>query len=155
MKELAGTVEGLHRYQKATPAECHALFKKLLQDRATQQLKYKNRFIEGANPKRPAYLQFSTVAHKENSLTAKTIFHEGLLKDQDGIYWIVKKFNPGARDDKDPREPRNSPRYERLAYLLARDRANYAEIRLQQGGTYLTRAVTAANLEDAKARLDD
>ena len=86
------------------------------------------------------------------------------MKDEQGIYWIVKKFNPQAREDLEPRIPRNCPRYERLAYLLAKDHANYTEIRLLrhselvndgafQGSSkdfYLTRAVTAANMDRAR-----
>src|SRR4029077_3940427 len=113
---------------------------------------------------RPAYLRFSTPTFlEERTPGAPAVFHEGLIKDHEGVYWIVKKFNPRARDDRNPRDPRNSPRYEMLAYLLARGRANYAEIRFLSKGEirdskglrsplrdyYLTRVVTSMNLTPA------
>jgi hypothetical protein len=45
---------------------------------------------------------------------SKPMFHEGLIQDEAGIYWIVKK------DD---------PRYPQLAYLLAQGRVNIADVR--------------------------
>jgi hypothetical protein len=118
-----------HTYRWATADEKKSLFKKLQQDRWLNQLLYKQRFSEGANQRRPRYLHYSAPIPLAKPAPLRTLFHEGILKDEQGVFWIIKKFNPGAHADSQPRKARNSPRYERLAYLLARGRANYAEIR--------------------------
>src|SRR5688500_18721302 len=94
MKSLQAPTQERHIYQWASAAEKKTLFSKLLQDRETNQAKYKKRFVAGANPIRPAYLRFSLNAfHPDTSLVMEHAFHEGLLKDERGTYWIVKKSN--------------------------------------------------------------
>jgi hypothetical protein len=162
MKTLPRTAPSRADYRWATPEETKLLFKKLVHDQHINQSNYKQRFALGANTRRPVHLRFSpSTFHKENSLYLTRVFHEGLLRDQNGIYWIIKKLHPYPHRNLERREPRNSPKYERLAFLLAQGRANYAEIRLLERGDlhpaqafpkdlkeyYLTRATTVENLD--------
>src|SRR4029077_3304149 len=98
MQNLQATAKKFYHYRWATSDEKRTLNKSLLHDRSVNQWKYKERYVEGANPQRPAYLRFSSPTFlEERTPRAPAVFHEGLMKDQEGIYWIVKKFNPRAR----------------------------------------------------------
>ena len=86
--------------------------------------------------------------------TQKLVFSEGLLKDENDVYWIVKKKIANRYLTK------NVPEHERLGYLLAQGKANLAEIRRikpeeienvrsiakNTDEYYLTRVVTQSNM---------
>ncbi|MBN1595940.1 hypothetical protein JW933_08460, partial [candidate division FCPU426 bacterium] len=92
-------------------------------------------------------------------LRADRVFHEGLLKDQNQTYWILKKYELPEETADQRREGKNRPRQEHLAYLLLRAVANATPIRRltpdeagQLGLTgkpedyYLTRVVATGNV---------
>src|SRR5687767_4305486 len=103
MRSPPGIEMSRRLYQWATPAEQQLLLTKLTSDRSTQHSKYKARFVAAANAIRPDYLQFSNTEYGEDSLHLPKVFHQGLLKDDQNIFWIVKKFNPGASEVQLPR----------------------------------------------------
>lgn len=74
-------------------------------------------------------------------ISAERIFHEGLIVDENGIYWIIKKYDNKGK---------NNPRREMLAYLLSRGIANFTEIMFLREGYYLTRVVISDNYKNSE-----
>ena len=61
------------------------------------------------------------------AVTPKRVLHHGYVKDEEGVYWILKKR---ARDLRSSfKEFKNIKKREMLAYLLLRKIANFTEIR--------------------------
>lgn len=133
LQPAAGTAQAL--YTEATEQEKTVLFESLKQEQAKSAGGYFARFIQGI--KRAALrtrLDFSDNAVEimsgfEMAMRQDRVFHEGLVKDGNGNYWIVKKKNKTAAGALDPRTEKNFSERERLAYLLCRGIANTAEVR--------------------------
>lgn len=97
---------------------------------------------------------------KSSWLNTDRISHEGLIIDEKGIYWIIKRFNPERQARSKIIDAKNFPHHEMLAYLIARGIANMVEIRFPKedevkslnsftgdiNDYYLTRVVTSSNI---------
>lgn len=153
----------LHIYREASEEEKIKILDELNASRTENISLYLNLFNKGME-KSDRILELrlkDIVGDRNGQLTANRIFHEGLIKDEDGVYWIVKKFNPNAKSWLiEDRDVKNFPHHEMLAYLIARDIANMAEIRFPKkdetrslsnftgdiGDYYLTRVITSSNI---------
>jgi|GEM_PF-4226752 len=133
LQPAAGTAQAL--YTEATEQEKTVLFESLKQEQAKSAGGYFARFIQGIkHAALRTRLDFSDNAVEimsgfEMAMRQDRVFHEGLVKDGNGNYWIVKKKNKTAAGALDPRTEKNFSERERLAYLLCRGIANTAEVR--------------------------
>jgi hypothetical protein len=151
-----------HVYTEASPEEKARILESLEASRRKNLLLYLNRFKAGMSGfLRLIFRDEKNILDKMVALDAERVFHEGLIKDEDGVYWIVKRFNPNAFIRIiEGRKAKNFPHHEMLAFLMAQGIANLNEIRfvrqdeitglnIFQGEIcdyYLTRVVTSSNI---------
>ncbi|MCX5706068.1 MAG: hypothetical protein NTW13_00070, partial [Candidatus Omnitrophica bacterium] len=122
-----------HSYTIVSESDKQTIFEELKEHNQAQLKRYIQRLIEGIKSK-PCLLK---LIFKEDSveclsglyLNKERIFHYGLLRDEAGILWIVKKHLTNARSCVEGREEKNFPECEMFAYLLAEGIANFAQIR--------------------------
>jgi serine/threonine protein phosphatase PrpC/phosphotransferase system HPr-like phosphotransfer protein len=155
-----------HRYVRATAEEAGTLYQEWVQNMDLRQEEYVGVFGSGLLRARvPRPLMFITdggaveakLKRMRSLQMSESVFAERLVKDEAGIFWLLKEYKTG--DARWERPFQNVPRRERFAYLLSRGKANLTPVRLlteeemagiKPGGSaelhYLTRVVTASNL---------
>ncbi|MBP9865993.1 MAG: DEAD/DEAH box helicase family protein, partial [Candidatus Omnitrophica bacterium] len=155
-----------HHYVTATDEEKARVFEDIIRSTAQGIEEYGIRFLRGVEASRPLVpigfpsqaewraAETARIQGESYHLSPQRVFHSGLLRDEKGIYWIVKKKEQRLEDEG---ATKNHSERERLAYLLAQGRANLTEIRLltaveaQSLGlndawdAYLSRVVTSKN----------
>ena len=131
--DVAPAVLTASRYALATDAERERVWMDLRVGQARNLRDYLRRFAAGL---RGAGRGLQLVLRPMGNLigylgtwSERRVFHAGLVKDENGDFWILKRFAPREVTDRGVREARNLARRERLAYLLSRGIANLSEIR--------------------------
>ncbi|GEM_PF-760634 len=122
-----------HRYTMATEQEAQRIFD-ILEEQEKEHGRYYEAFFEGAQkadcPYRLDMLQPERFFNYFPPLARERVFHKGLLKDEKGTFWILKKNEPGSPEKGEWRSEKNSPQREKLASLLTAGIANFVNIRL-------------------------
>lgn len=158
--ELRSGEETDHRYVPASKDEWQSIYDEYAQAQIENETRYMNDFYRGLTRVYPEL--FSGQRLSEISIPEKSrVFHEGLVRDENGVLWILKKYQDNAlQRNVEERPQKNFPRRERFAYLMARGIANLTEVRLlstQEAAAipfvegdardyYLTRVVTDSNM---------
>jgi GNAT superfamily N-acetyltransferase len=123
----------LHRYQSVDDVESQNVYADIVGGLKAGAATYQQRYIEGIKKSHSAFhLPWDSDFSADRLPSRERLFHEALIRDESGIYWIVKKqktITPWGSQDAGFRSEKNDPRYEHLAYLLAQGRANVADIR--------------------------
>jgi hypothetical protein len=104
--------------------EYKSVYQSLIAAIAQSHRDYFSRFIDGAKTSSPLHNATMSIPIDEFP-TMSGVYHQGLVKDEMGVYWIVKKREyVKLRNDF-----KNVGRRERFAYLLTRGKVNFVEIR--------------------------
>ncbi len=160
----------VHSYSAASFGESDRLINELMTTLTAGYSEYIGDFSGGilsAGKVKPGIVRETNIVE----LIPRDVFHEGLIKDEDGIYWIVKKQDIFARDRNAPdRKIKDTPSHEMLAWLISQGRSNMAEIRFlspqELKGVdfinkdelyryYLTRLVVPSNIDASKLAVRD
>ena len=153
---------GEHRYTRI-PADANEA--RALYERISFSEEARKRYIKGLIGEivksGPGPLKFEDIDEEWKSLEAVTeeiVYHEGFLKDEHDVYWILKK--KGSNPENHSAVLKNDKKREMLAYLLLKGIANFTEIRgisakeakdlnisESPDNYYLSRVVTQTNIE--------
>jgi len=144
-----------HSYQAAEQNERQKILDEIRQTMKTGFGNYMWRFVEFLNE-----VPGNSFSYHEDPRVAPFglndgIFQKGLLKDENGVFWIVKEIGISHQG-----KVKNVPKRELFAYLFAREKANLVEIRLltEEGKKklpfltspaseyFLTRVATSSNM---------
>ena len=151
--------EPLHSYTQTDEAEQWNILYEIRQNTSYFH-DYFRRLTQTHTKAYPGLIQFRSIDTLPSvTPSLSRIRHKGILRDENGICWILKK------QEYDPdRGMKNISRREYFAYLLSQNIANLAEIRLLQKKEmqnlslpesdnpedyYLTRVVTGTNMPQA------
>ncbi len=115
------------RYEVVTDEEAERIYQGISQKLESQLQAFFERFIKGVEEGNPYInLGLSIKDVSRDLLEKERLLHEGLLKDERGRYWIIKKKES---DEEKKGGMKNFKQRERFWWLLLGNKANMAEIR--------------------------
>jgi hypothetical protein len=117
-----------HTYSALLPEERSQVFNALIAEMQSGREAYMSRFSAGLRASGPLFemkfeKRFQAIVSSLADLTPARVFHEALVRDEQGKLGIIKGL------EQDGRELKNLPQQEQAAFLLSQGIANLAEIR--------------------------